>query len=72
MEEINEAHVGAWAEMLSQSKPPCPNTSLSAYMDVYSLQKHTIAFANGKVKRVVGYQLKHPHMTQELLRDIID
>ncbi|KAI0029730.1 NAD-P-binding protein [Vararia minispora EC-137] len=72
VEEINEAHVGAWAEMLQKSRVPCANTTLTAYMDVYSLQKHTIAFANGKLKSIVGYNLKRPQMTQEILREIVD
>jgi hypothetical protein len=72
VEEINEAHVSAWSEMITKSNPPCPNTSLSAYMDVFALQKHTVAFTNGKIKRVVGYQLKRPHMTEDVLREIID
>ncbi|KAI0316784.1 NAD-P-binding protein [Amylostereum chailletii] len=72
VEEINEAHVGAWAEMITKSNPPCPNTSLSAYMDVFSLQKHTIAFSNSKIKRIVGFNLARPTMTQETLLDIVD
>ena len=65
-------HVSAWAEMLQKSTVPCLNTTLTAYMDVYSLQKHTIAFANGKLKRIVGYTLKRPHMTEDVLREIVD
>ncbi|KAA1474851.1 NAD-P-binding protein [Dentipellis sp. KUC8613] len=72
VEEINEAHVGAWAEMITKSKPPVPNTHLSAYMDTFALQKHSMAFSNGKIKRILGFKLKRPYMTQEVLREIVD
>jgi len=74
VEEINEVHVSAWAEMLQKSRNSelCINTSLTAYMDVYSLQKHTIAFSNAKIKRVVGYNLTRPFMTQDVLREVVD
>lgn len=72
VEDINEAHVGAWAEMITKSNPPCPNTHLSAYMDTFSLSKHVIAFSNAKIRKIVGYKLKQPSMTAENLREIVD
>lgn len=72
VEEINEAHVSAWTEMLMKNKPPIMNPVVTAYMDVYTLQKHTVAMSNEKIKRIVGYKLKHPLMTQEVLREIVD
>ncbi|THH13609.1 hypothetical protein EW146_g6637 [Bondarzewia mesenterica] len=72
VEEINETHVGAWAEMLANSKPPCPNTHLSAYMDTFALSKHCMAFSNGKIKKTLGITLKRPYMTKDVLKDIVD
>ena len=72
VEEINEVHVSAWAEMLTKNDPPITNSAVTAYMDVWTLQKHTIAFSNEKIKRVVGYKFKRPHMTQDVLREIVD
>jgi len=72
VEEINEAHVGEWTRMITTSNPPIPNTPYSAYMDYYRLKKHVIAFDATKLKKVVGYQLKRPHMTNEVLQEIID
>lgn len=73
VEDINEAHVGAWAEMLQKSNPPLSSTThLSAYMDVFTLSKHVFHFSNEKIKNVVGYQLKVPKMTLDVLQDIVD
>ncbi|KAI0273821.1 NAD-P-binding protein [Gloeopeniophorella convolvens] len=71
VEEINETHYNAWAEMLTKSDPPVTKTPLSAYMSTFALSKHTVAFSNKKFQRVVGYQLKRPNMTPEILLDII-
>ncbi|KAI0064703.1 NAD-P-binding protein [Artomyces pyxidatus] len=72
VEDINEAHVSAWAEMITTSNPPVPNTHLSAYMDTFTLSKHSIALSNAKFKRIIGYKFKHPDMTPDLMRDIVD
>jgi len=72
VEEINEHHVGGWTEMIQASNPPIPNTPLSAYMDKWDLDKHTVAFSNNKIKQVVGYKLKRPEFTQEVLKEIVD
>lgn len=72
MEEINEVHVTAWAEMLQKSNPPITSSAVSAYMDVWTLQKHTVSLSNEKVKRILGYKLKYPQMTQDILREIVD
>jgi len=72
VEDINEAHVGAWAEMLTKSDPPVTKTPLSAYMNTFSLSKHTVAFSNKKIQRILGYQLKRPNMTSDVLYEIVD
>jgi hypothetical protein len=72
VEDINESHVGAWAEMLTKSEPPVTRTPLSAYMDTFSLSKHTVAFSNKKVQRIIGYHLKRPTMTADVLYEIVD
>ncbi|KZV67980.1 NAD-P-binding protein [Peniophora sp. CONT] len=72
VEEINEVHVSAWAEMLMKNDPPITSSPVTAYMDVWTLQKHTVAFSNEKLKRIVGYKLKRPQMTQDVLREIVD
>ncbi|TFY83175.1 hypothetical protein EWM64_g839 [Hericium alpestre] len=72
VEEINEAHVSAWAEMLTTSTPPVVKTHLSAYMDTFALQKHSMGFSNDKAKKILGYELKKPYMTRDVLREIVD
>lgn len=72
VEDINEAHVSAWAEMLTRSDPPVTITPLTAYMNTFSLSKHTVAFSNKKIQRIIGYHLKRPSMTAEVLYEIVD
>ena len=72
IEDINEHHVGGWTQMLEKSDPPVSNTPLSAYMDKYALEKHTVGFTNTKVKEVIGYQLKYPQFNHERVKDIVD
>lgn len=64
--------MNAWAEMLTKSEPPVTRTPLSAYMDTVSLSKHTVAFSNKKVQRIIGYHLKRPIMTADVLYEIVD
>ncbi|KAG6897836.1 hypothetical protein C0992_010324 [Termitomyces sp. T32_za158] len=72
VEEINEHHVGGWTEMITTSKPPIPNTPLSAYMDSFALAKHVLAYSNTKIKEVVGYKLKEPFFNHETIKEVID
>ncbi|KAG6833470.1 hypothetical protein H0H87_006042 [Tephrocybe sp. NHM501043] len=72
VEDINEHHVGGWTEMLTMSKPPIPNTPLSAYMDSFALSKHVVAFSNAKIKEIVGYKLKHPSFNHETIKEVVD
>ena len=72
VEDINEHHVVGWTEMLQNSKPPIPNTPLSAYMDKYALDKHVVAFNNMKIKDVVGYKLRKPYFNHETVKETVD
>ena len=58
--------------MIQKSNPPVTNTNYSAYMDVYHLKKHVIAFNAQKLKEVVGYKLKRPNLNDETLAEIIN
>ncbi|KAG6854957.1 hypothetical protein C0991_009780 [Blastosporella zonata] len=71
VEDINEHHVGGWTEMITTSKPPIPNTPLTAYMDSFALSKHVVAFNNKKIKEIMGYKLKHPFFTPEIIKEIV-
>jgi hypothetical protein len=72
VEEINEAHVSAWAEMLNKSDPPVTKTPLTAYMSTFVLSRHTVAFSNKKIQRIIGYQLRRPLMTSDVLCEVVD
>ena len=72
VEEINESHVGYWTEMLTKSKPPVTQMHYSAYMDIYYLKKHVVAFNAQKLKEVIGYKLRRPNINADALKEIID
>jgi len=55
-----------------RSDPPVTRTPLSGYMDTFSLSKHIVAFSNKKIQRIVGYHLKRPNMTADVLYEIVD
>ncbi|KAF9567629.1 hypothetical protein CPC08DRAFT_680950 [Agrocybe pediades] len=72
LEDINEHHVEGWTQMLQNSDPPITNTPLSAYMDKYTLDKHTVSFDNSKIKQVVGYTLLRPEFNHANLQELVD
>ncbi|KAJ3979181.1 hypothetical protein F5890DRAFT_1641432, partial [Lentinula detonsa] len=72
VEDINEHHVGGWTQMIQNSKPPIPNTPLSAYMDKYALETHIVALSNTKIKEVIGYKLKRPQFNHDGIKDMVD
>lgn len=72
VEDINESHVTHWTEMTTSSTPPVVNSPYSAYMDLYQLKRHVVAFNAQKLKEVVGYKLRKPLISHEILKEIID
>lgn len=72
VEEVNEAHVGGWTEMITTSKPPVPNTPLSAYMDQYLLSKHSVALSNEKIKEIIGYKLRYPQFDHAAIKEVVE
>ena len=58
--------------MLEHSNPPVTKIVYNAYMDVDVLKKHVIAFNAQKIKEVVGYKLRHPHINKETLQEVVD
>jgi hypothetical protein len=72
VEEANEKHMTAWTKIITTSKPPVPNTALTAWIDPYMLVKHSNAYKGEKIKRIVGYRLKRPQFTVENIQEIIN
>lgn len=61
-----------WTEMVTKSNPPVTNIHYSAYMDIYHLKRHVVAFDASKLKNIIGYQLRRPQVNHETLKEIID
>ena len=72
VEDINESHVTRWTEMITNSTPPVMNSPYTAYMDLYALKKHIITFPAQKIKSIVGYELRRPTLTQELVHEMVE
>lgn len=72
VEDINESHASTWSKMCDSAKPPVKTNYFGAYMDIYQLRKHYVAFSNGKLKNVVGYNFQHPHFNHDRLKDMIN
>ncbi|KIL69580.1 hypothetical protein M378DRAFT_190009 [Amanita muscaria Koide BX008] len=72
VEEINEHHVSAWTQMVTNSNPPILNTPLTAYLDKFALEKHNVAFSNKKIKEIVGYKLKRPHFSHDTVKETVE
>lgn len=58
--------------MVTKSNPPMTKVHYTAYMDLYHLKKHIIAFNATKLKEVVGYKLRRPQINHETLKEVID
>ncbi|KAF9518915.1 hypothetical protein BS47DRAFT_1370918 [Hydnum rufescens UP504] len=72
VEDINEEHMKPWTEIILTSNPPVPNTPLTAFVDAHNLAKHSVAYSNEKIKRVLGFTLRHPKFTADEVRAVID
>ncbi|KAI0934471.1 hypothetical protein AcV5_006302 [Taiwanofungus camphoratus] len=71
VEEINEVHVSTWTTMITTSSPPVRNMHFSAYMDLYSLKRHCVAFNARKLKDVVGYKLTRPQFDKTAVEELV-
>lgn len=72
LEEINETHIEAWSRILSKANPSVDNTPLSPYMEAFMLEKRSFAYNGDKIKKILGYQLKHPTFGSNTVEETID
>jgi hypothetical protein len=57
--------------MIERSDPPVTNHHLSAYMDKYALDKHQVSLSNANLKKLTGYELRHPNFTKDAISEIV-
>ncbi|XP_073814274.1 uncharacterized protein isoform X1 [Musca autumnalis] len=67
--EINDKHMEPWAEICQQNG--LTNTPLTPYLDEEQLYHKHLNLDNTKLKEF-GYELKHPKVTNDLVKEIID
>lgn len=71
IEEINDKHMGPWANLCSSTG--VTNTPLSPYIYPDALHKRHLSLDGKKLIEEVGFnQWSHPKATKEALREIID
>lgn len=57
--------------MITTSNPPVPNTPLSAYLDLYLLNKHPLGLSNKKIRKVMGFEVKVQGITETAIGELI-
>jgi len=57
--------------MMKNSNPPVIHEQLSAYMDKFSFDKHTVALSNAKLKKLTGYQFSYPIFNQGRVSEVV-
>ncbi|XP_037814526.1 uncharacterized protein LOC119605470 [Lucilia sericata] len=67
--EINDKHLSPWAEICQQNG--LTNTPLTPYLDEEQLYHKHLNLDNTKLKEF-GYQLKHPKVTTDLVKAMVD
>lgn len=67
VEEINEKHMGPWAEMCM--KDNTENTPITPFMDAELLQNCHLNLSNEKLM-ATGYRLTVPILTQESIEEV--
>ncbi|BEI94782.1 uncharacterized protein CcaverHIS019_0703630 [Cutaneotrichosporon cavernicola] len=70
VEDVNEKHVDAWANMLSASSPPIASTPISPFLDAHSFRKTPIHLDGSRAKRVLGFKPTKPRVDVNELRKI--
>uniref|UniRef100_A0A1A9W5Q6 NAD-dependent epimerase/dehydratase domain-containing protein n=1 Tax=Glossina brevipalpis TaxID=37001 RepID=A0A1A9W5Q6_9MUSC len=67
--EINDKHMAPWADICQRNG--INNTPLTPYLDEEQLYHKHLNLDNSKLKQF-GYQLKHPKVSRDLVKAIID
>lgn len=71
-QEVNNDHAEAWQELIENSDPPVPRTPLSSYIELHKFERRAISMTNDKIKKVLGFELKHPKFTAAEVQSIVD
>jgi hypothetical protein len=72
VQQINAKHEMVWRELIHNSDPPVPRTPVSAFIELFKFYPRAIAMKNDKIKRVLGFEFKHPEFNQAEIEDIVD
>lgn len=67
VDEINDKHMGPWAELCQTDNTE--NSPLTPYMDEESLHYNHLNLSNEKLKNI-GYELKVPIMNTEKIEEV--
>ncbi|KAL7423755.1 hypothetical protein Q5752_001338 [Cryptotrichosporon argae] len=70
IEEANEMHVEAWADMLAKSAPPIALTPITPFLDEHAFRKTPICLDGARARRLLGFEPAHPGVDVDELRAI--
>lgn len=69
MEEVNDKHMGPWADACS--KDNVENSPLSPYIDQEFLYNKHLYLKNGKLASTTAFNYQYPKLTKEALKEVI-
>ncbi|TIA88836.1 hypothetical protein E3P99_02357 [Wallemia hederae] len=70
VEDVNEKHLDAWADMLKKSD--IKDTPLTPYLDEHFFKKNPIAMDASKMKKTLSFKCKHSHITTQDIQEIVN
>ncbi|KEI38676.1 uncharacterized protein L969DRAFT_87904 [Mixia osmundae IAM 14324] len=72
LEDANQKHLECWPEMLATSDPPISNAYLTPYLAREQLLNEPIILNGDKLCKLLEFEYKHPRVTEQGLRDMLD
>jgi len=74
LQEINNDHTSTWLELNLKSDPPVDQRTsrwFHCYLNAQMLKRNVIAFNADKIKNVIGYKIRRPHINNETIGEIV-
>jgi len=68
--DVNDKHMGPWAELCAAASPPIANTPLTPFMHAERLGSHHL-FVSSRKLQASGFTFAHPTLTAELLAESV-
>ncbi|KAI9219274.1 NAD-dependent epimerase/dehydratase [Blastocladiella britannica] len=70
VEDVNDAHMGPWSELLKSSS--IANSPLTPYLDQELLYNNHLQIVGNKIESVPGFTYTVPNVTEAKVREVVD